>query len=156
MHARDAMTRDVLWVDPEFSLHDAAEIMKEWEIRHLPVMESGKLIGILSDRDVLLRTTLAHDGATSVAQLPVRLAMTPDPIFCKPTSSIAHVALTMVGNKIDSLPVVDDDGELVGLITSSDLMDLLAAEERGEATLADWSSLRFNVVGADAQRPPQA
>jgi acetoin utilization protein AcuB len=150
------MTRDVVWVDPEFSLHDAAEIMKEWEIRHLPVMEAGKLVGILSDRDVLLRTTLADDGATSVASLPVRLAMTPDPIFCMPTSSIAHVALTMVGKKIDSLPVVDDDGGLIGLITSSDLMDLLAAQERGEATLADWSSLHFNVVGADAQQPPQA
>jgi acetoin utilization protein AcuB len=150
------MTRDVVWVDPEFSLHDAAEIMKEWEIRHLPVMEAGKLVGILSDRDVLLRTTLADDGATRVAAVPVRAAMTPDPISCAPTSSISHVALTMVGKKIDSLPVVDDDGQLIGLITSSDLMDLLAAQERGDARLADWSSLGLRVVGAEGQQPPHA
>jgi len=128
--AESTMTREVVYVPPELSLVHAWSILQRWRIRHLPVVTGGILRGILSDRDVLLHATAAPDGSISVPEIPVALAMTPQPITCKPSTPVADVARTMIEHKIDSVIVVDDAGTLVGLVTATDLLALISVGPR--------------------------
>lgn len=123
MDAAKAMTRDVICIRPEDPLDDAWSVMSKLRIRHLPVLAGDRLVGILSDRDVLVRSQLG-DGTLFVPSIPVAEAMTPAPICCAPGARIADVADAMLDNKIDSIPVMDENEQLVGLITSSDLIAL--------------------------------
>lgn len=129
MKAAAAMTRNVVCVEPGDSLQDAYEIMTEWEIRHLPVLEGQTLVGILSDRDILIHASRGVDGMLEVESLAVSEAMTTDPITCKSSTSVTMISETMIKHKIDCVPVVDEDQQLVGLVTSSDLIELLIAKE---------------------------
>lgn len=140
MRAITAMTRDVVCVLPSDSLSDAHQIMIEWEIRHLPVLEGTRLVGILSDRDIMIRARMGDDGM-EIDDVTVGEAMTPDPITCAPGSAIASIGSAMTRHKIDSLPVVDADGALVGLVTSTDLIEILVGREEADASLP----LRFEV-----------
>jgi CBS domain-containing protein len=116
-----AMTRDVVVVPPEINLAAARRIMQRRHIRHLPVVKQGKLVGILSDRDLLQYEGAVMDGSTT----PVGAAMTPSPMTCPISTTVSRVAQMMLEHKIDSVPVVDTAGLLVGLVTSSDLLQLL-------------------------------
>lgn len=127
MKAKSAMTRNVVCVSPKDSLADAYEIMVEWEIRHLPVLAGNALVGILSDRDVILRATHSEKGIV-VPPISVEEAMTPRPLTFAISTEVAHLASTMIEHRIDSIPVVDESGALAGLVTSSDLLQLLAEE----------------------------
>jgi acetoin utilization protein AcuB len=129
MKAMQAMTRNVVCVREEDTLQAAHDLMQEWEIRHLPVTNDRKLIGIISDRDIL---PYVSDLASQ--ELGVRLVanvMTRQVLTVSPADPVSHIANVMSLYKIDCLPVVEDDGseQLVGLITSMDLVDLLREKE---------------------------
>jgi acetoin utilization protein AcuB len=121
MRTAVAMTRDVVVVPPELLVGAAREIMERSRIRHLPVVKQGRLVGILSDRDLLRYEGMDLDGV----ETPVREAMTPAPITCSLNTPVSRVAQIMLEHKIDSLPVVDQVGSLLGLVTSSDLLHIL-------------------------------
>jgi CBS domain-containing protein len=131
MKAMQAMTRNVVCVHEDDAIETARDIMKEWDIRHLPVVRDRMLVGILSDRDLLRYTNGERvTGVGQVADRTVRETMSKKPITCNPSDTISHIAGLMVDNKIDCVPVVEeDDGELVGLVTSSDMLDLLREKE---------------------------
>lgn len=78
---------------------------------------------MLSDRDVLLRSVLHEDRIDSPGV--VGEAMTPAPYVCAPDTDVADIVRTMTERKIDAMPVVDDSTQLVGLVTSTDLLLLL-------------------------------
>jgi CBS domain-containing protein len=120
------MTRDVIIVPPELTLVTAWRILTREHIRHLPVVRAGALIGMLSDRDVLARGTLAKDGTLQLEpHLLVDDAMTPTPIeTCETSTDVADLVRTMTAKKIDAIPVVKGL-RLVGLVTTSDLLTLL-------------------------------
>jgi len=121
MRTAAAMTRDVVVVAPLLDLAEARKLMERCHIRHLPVVKDGRLVGILSDRDLLRYDGLLLDNL----EVPVSAAMTHAPITCLITTTVSRVAQMMLDHKIDSVPVVDPSGLLVGLVTSSDLLQLL-------------------------------
>jgi len=133
MRTGAAMTRDVVVVPPWLHLAAARKLMQRRHIRHLPVLEEGRLVGILSDRDLLQYESVLMDDP----ETPVRAAMTPAPITCHITTTVSRVAQMMLEHKIDSVPVVDPSGLLVGLVTSSDLLHLLVES-------ADLQALPFH------------
>ena len=120
------MTRDVIVVPPELTLHAAWRVMKREHIRHLPVVRAGALFGILSDRDVLTRGTLGKDGTLHVpGGIVVGEAMTPTPLrTCETTTDVADLVRIMTEEKLDAIPIVRGL-HLVGLVTSTDLLLLL-------------------------------
>jgi len=124
MRASTTMTRRVIVTGPETSLATAWEIMTTCRIRHLPVMREGILLGILSDRDVLVRAALKGGDVVAPATA-VMDAMSPFPFVCDPSTHVADIVRTMTENKIDAMPVLDGADHLVGLITSTDLLLLL-------------------------------
>ncbi len=130
MKASRVMTVNVTCITPETPLPRAQEIMKELRVRHLPVVAQGRLVGILSDRDLLMRGSLQKDGMFSVPDMPAGLAMTVSPISCSPGTPVSRLAGLMVEHRIDSLPIVGLQNELVGLVTSTDLLALLREPEQ--------------------------
>lgn len=111
---------------------EAIRLMKENDIRHLPVLEGRKLVGIVSDRDVKeftpsKATTLdVYELHYLLSKATVADAMRRDPMRVAPEDPIERAALLMHDQKIGCLPVVDAAGEVVGILTQEDVFEALA------------------------------
>lgn len=110
--AESFIIRDVVTVSPEDSVETARAIMKEMNISGLPVVVEGKLVGIITRRDVYF----AENG-----NQVVREVMTKDVITVSPEITPQEARKIMSRYKVEKLPVVDDSGRLVGLITAKDV-----------------------------------
>ena len=121
---KDEMSRRVVYVAEDDDLTQAFASMQALEIQHVPVVREGRVVGILSDRDVLLH---AHKrrGEIEVPHTKVRDAMITDVSVCSPTTSIGSAVDLMLDRKIHCLPVINKEGSLVGIITTTDLLKLL-------------------------------
>lgn len=135
LRVRDAMTRDVITLGPEASAAEAWSICRDRGIRHIPIVEEGRLVGLVSDRD--LRDVSPprgdHEGAT-LRWVRVADMMTRNLATIHPLDTIDRVAREIHDRRIGCLPVVDE-GDLVGIVTSSDMMrtliDLVGAQGIG-------------------------
>ena len=125
MDSSDSMTRFVVVVPPETPLQLAWAIMRGRGIRHLPVVKAGALVGILSDRDILLRARAAERGGIEIPLESVATAMTTAVETCTADAAVGELAARMIALKIDAIPVVGAQGQLIGLVTSTDLLRLL-------------------------------
>lgn len=121
------MTRDVVTVPSTATVADALDMLNAHTIRHLPVVEGGKVVGILSDRDLRLAITGRPDE-TTVADV-----LTRDPVTVSPDATVETAARLLVDHNVGCVPVVED-GELVGIVTASDLLrsyvELVAGRDR--------------------------
>lgn len=132
MLIRDWMTRDVITVTPETSMMKASKLMKENGIRRLPVVDAdGKVVGIVSDRDIKeaspsKATTLdMHELYYLLSEIKIQNIMTHDPLCVSPEQTVESVALLLVERHIGGVPVVDDAGKILGIITDSDLFKVM-------------------------------
>jgi acetoin utilization protein AcuB len=122
------MTRNPATARPEDGIKDAIWKMEHGHFRHLPVVdEQGKLIGMLSDRDIrLIRPSLAftskEDAMVQLWSISVQQAAVFDPITVKQETTLKEAAELMLRWHVGGLPVVDDHGKLVGVITYTDLL----------------------------------
>jgi acetoin utilization protein AcuB len=126
LRVRDAMTREVVTVGPDTSVAEAWGLCRERDIRHLPVVEGGRLVGIVSDRDLrdVSPPRGIPDEENTLGWVRVRDIMSAELVTSHPLDTIEHAAREIYDRKIHCLPVVAD-GELVGIITSSDMMRTL-------------------------------
>jgi len=127
---KDWMTRDPIVITPETTLPEAHRIMAEHKIRRLPVVDNGKLVGIVTRGDI---REASPSDATSLsifelnyllAKLAVKQIMTRKPVTVKPGTTVERAAQIMLEHKIGGLPVVEG-GNLVGIITESDIFRML-------------------------------
>jgi len=125
------MNPNVITVDADDSMLDATKILKEHNIRHLPVLEKGKLVGVITDRDLKRAspsdaTSLeAHELLYLIANIKVREIMTKNPITVPYNYTIEEAAEILLQAKISGMPVVDKDGDVIGTITQTDLFKVL-------------------------------
>lgn len=103
-------------------LSKALEFMRSLRVRHLPVLNAGKLVGVVTDRDINL--VLGFDG-TNADKLMVSDALTPDPYFTSPTAKLDEVVSRMAESKYGCAIVIDND-KLVGIFTEVDAYRALA------------------------------
>jgi CBS domain-containing protein len=129
MKASRIMTVNVTCITPETSLPQAQRLMNQLRVRHLPVVSHGVLCGILSDRDLLTHGTL-EDGELVMPDRATVHVMTLNPITCRAGAPVSQLATLMLEHRIDSLPIVNTLNELVGLVTSTDLIALLREPEQ--------------------------
>jgi acetoin utilization protein AcuB len=131
MLVKNWMSKNVVTADVNDSMEDAMNLLREHGIRMLPVMKKGKLVGILTDRD--LKKASASD-ATSLeihellyllTRIKVKDIMTKDPITVPPDYTAEETAQVLLDSKISGAPVVDDNGQVVGTITQTDLFRVL-------------------------------
>ena len=131
MLVKNWMSKNVVSIDVNDSMRDAIRLLEKHGIRMLPVMKKRKLVGIVTDRD--LKKASASD-ATSLEghellylleKIEVKDLMTKDPITVPPDYTAEETAQVLLENKISGVPVVDDNGQVVGVITQTDLFRVL-------------------------------
>ena len=134
---RDWMTRNLVTLSPEASVAEALTLCRERRIRHIPILEEGRLVGIVSDRDLRDASPALGDAERASALQETRIGdvMTREVITADPQDSIENAAQEMYEHKIQSLPVIAEEPlvdeasavaeELLGIITSSDVMRAL-------------------------------
>lgn len=127
---RDVMVDDVLTIDAEATLMDAAQLMRDGNVGVLPVVENGRLRGIITDRDLVVRAMA--EGAVP-AMTRVGECATWDIVCARPESSIDEVMEVMADSQIGRLPVVDGDNRVIGIITLSSLALRSPKPKRDEA-----------------------
>jgi CBS domain-containing protein len=114
---RDAMTPGVETVEPSQPLREAAKLMKAGDFGSVPVVEDGRLLGVLTDRDIVVRA-VAQGLDTSTAQVG-EVAST-GPVTVEPDKDLAEALHLMAQHRVRRLPVVDD-GKLVGVLSQADV-----------------------------------
>lgn len=128
---RDWMTKNVITTRRNTSISSAHQIMRENNIRRLPVVENDKLVGLITIGDV--REASPSDATTlSIwelnylwAQLVVEKVMTENVYTVTPDAPVLDVAELMLEHKVSGIPVVDEDNKLVGVLTESDIFRML-------------------------------
>ena len=124
---RDIMQEKAVTIGEGDSLSTAEDIMRLGGVRHMPVVHGGKLVGVVSERD-LLRISLSALNASGdqerrafLQALQIGRAMSTPPIVIDPSSTIGEAARLLAEHKIGCLPVVDGE-ELIGLLTATDVL----------------------------------
>ncbi len=129
MLVRDRMNKEVVTISPSTTILEAQKIMKDKNIRRLPVVEKGNLVGIVTYNDLLeaspsKATTLSRFEITYLlSKMSVAEIMTKKVVYVKPDTPIEEAALIMNKNQIGGLPVVEN-GQVVGIITESDIFEI--------------------------------
>ena len=131
MLVKNWLSKNVVTVDVGDSMHDAMKRMKENDIRMLPVLKKGKLVGVVTDRD-LKRASASdatpldvHELLYLVSKIKVQNIMTKNPITVPQNFTVEETAEVLLKYKISGAPVVDQNGQLVGTITQPDLFRVL-------------------------------
>jgi len=117
---RDIMTPDPRVIEPGATVREAWATMKENGFRHLPVVDAGRLVGVISITDI------GRLGATvpAILERTVGQSMTPNPMTMSPDEPIESAAAQMGLHKINCLPIVEG-AKLIGIVTTYDLLDAL-------------------------------
>ncbi len=133
----DIMTANPTTVSPRNAIRTAINLMREGGYRRLPVVDRGRLVGIITDRDLRRAANSPfvvreqwYDNFI-LDHIEVGSCMTPNPLTIEPSTPIAEATRLMRNHKIGGLPVVAD-GQLVGIITETDLLDFLIELLTGE------------------------
>lgn len=114
---REVMTPGVHVAAPDQTIRDAASVMAAEDVGSLPVGENDRLIGMVTDRDIVLRAVALGLGA----QTPVREVMSEEIRYCFDDDDVSHVAQNMAELGVRRLPVVNRDKRLVGMVTLSNV-----------------------------------
>ena len=127
MVVEDRMTRRVMTLTEDQTLREAIAVMQRHRIRHLPVVADGRILGILTDRDVKRATPSLLSGVDQdqydrvLSTTRVSQVMTRNPYTVTPSTPLKDAVKVVVDRKFGALPVVEAD-MLVGIITSTDLL----------------------------------
>lgn len=115
---KDIITKKPQYVSPKTSAEEIARAMKEHNCGFMPVAENDKLIGVITDRDIVLRCTA--EGKIPAQTLACDI-MTPRVLYCFDENTLEDIALNMGENQVRRLPVVDKDKKLVGIVSLGDI-----------------------------------
>jgi len=132
MNVRDCMKSPVFTVTPDTLIDTALEKMQEKHIRRLPVVENGKLVGLVTRN--IMREAIPSSPIPltlwgfhhQLSRMKVRDVMRTDVIVVHPDDTIKEVLTLCEKHQIGTFPVVDDNGKLVGILTNTDLLHIMA------------------------------
>ena len=115
---REVMTREVTTVSPDARLSEVARIMRDEDIGSVPVAQGNELLGMITDRDIVIRAVADGDGLDQRTAADV---MTSGVQCCREDQNVGDVLKDMGDQQIRRLPVVDDEKRLVGIVSIGDL-----------------------------------
>ncbi len=137
----DIFTRAVFALKPQDSIAAARCAMERLVVRHIPVVDhEQKLVGMVSDRDVLLHSIPGELEGNRVEDGLVGDIMKLQPICCRATDKLHDAVGLLIDHRINSLPIKDHQGVLVGLVTSTDILRLV---RDSNYSMPDSISLNF-------------
>ncbi len=118
MKVKDAMHKGAEWVAPTAKLSEIAAIMKKHDIGAVPVGDHDRLIGMVTDRDIVCRAFAAGVDPT---KLTAKDVMTKGVVYCREGAELAEAISTMQKNKIRRLPVISEGKRMVGILSLGDV-----------------------------------
>ena len=121
MKINDIMTANPSFVTPDATIREAAQVMKRESVGIVPVIQSSgdrTLIGVVTDRDIAIRCVAEGKDASC----RVREAMSEDLATCTPNDDVSDAMQTMSREKVRRIPIVDERGSLVGIVSQADLL----------------------------------
>ncbi|RVQ69591.1 CBS domain-containing protein [Croceicoccus ponticola] len=118
MKVKDVMHEGASWIDPDAPLPDIAARMEKDDIGALPVGENDRLIGMVTDRDMVVRGLGHHDDPL---QLTARDVMTKPIVFCNANEDLEDAVRIMERKQIRRLPVIDEHHRMVGMLSLGDV-----------------------------------
>ena len=133
MKVRNAMHKNAEWVSPETPIVQVAKKMKELDIGSLPVGESDRLVGMITDRDIACRGF--SDGG-DVSRLTARDVMSKGIVYCTDSEDLEDAVRLMEEKKIRRLPVINGQKRMVGMLTLGDVSHAASHEMSGEVMAA--------------------
>lgn len=129
MRCREIMSAKVKTAERSTTLREVAGLMRDGDVGALPVVEDGKLVGIVTDRDIVIRAVAeGKDGST-----PIGEAMTTEIFYVRPDDFVFEAIRLMGDKQVRRIPVVGDDGALAGIIAMADI----ALEMEDEREIAE-------------------
>ena len=129
MRCNEIMTRDVQTATRDTSVRDAAVMMRDGDMGSIPVVDGGKLVGIVTDRDMVVRVLASGKGADT----PVSEAMTSELVTVRPDDYVFEAIRLMGERQVRRIPVIGENGELAGIIAIADV----ALETEDEREIAE-------------------
>jgi CBS domain-containing protein len=123
------MTRNVRTADPDMTIAEAAALLRDGDMGSVPVIRDGKLVGIVTDRDIVVRTLADGKGP----QTPISAAMSTELFTVGPDDFVFEAIRLMGDRQVRRIPVVDEDGTLAGIISMADV----ALETEDQAEIAE-------------------
>ena len=137
MKAQDIMSQNPAAVTPDTSIQEAARLMQQQDVGILPVVESTtskRLVGLVTDRDITIR--VVAEGRSNAT---VRDAMTSNAKSVRPDDSVKDVMKLMGSEQVRRIPVVDNDGRVVGIVAQADIV-LEGDDRKAEETIEKISA----------------
>lgn len=129
MKVREAMHQGARWVSPETTVPELARLMREHDIGAIPIGDNDRLIGMVTDRDIVCRALAdGRDPRT----LTARQIMTPGIVFCRDEEDLDDAARIMEEKQIRRLPVIDGNKRMVGFLSLGDLAEAGSRDLGGE------------------------
>ena len=131
MQVQNWMSKEVVTVEEQTPIIDVMHLLEEHDIRHIPVTREGKLVGMITDRDVKeaspSKTTSlkAQELYYLLAEMKAKDAMKADPITISPDETMEVAAVKMLEYKVTGIPVVTQTGDLIGIISQGDVFRVL-------------------------------
>ena len=127
--ASDLMTRQLLTIGPDDVLESLDQHMQAFQFRHLPVVEGDTLVGLITHSDLLHAfssklSKSAPEENVIIRRLPAKMIMKREVVTVRPTEPLANVAALFWQSRVGCLPVTEEDGKLVGIITEGDFVRL--------------------------------
>lgn len=133
MKVKQAMHKGVQWVAPTTPLTELAQLMRKHDIGALPVGENDRLVGMVTDRDIVCRG-LANGKDPN--KLTARDVMTPGIVYCRDQEDIDDATHLMEQKRIRRLPVIDENKRMVGMLSLGDISHCTSRDVSGEVLQA--------------------
>ncbi|HKZ96669.1 MAG TPA: CBS domain-containing protein [Hyphomicrobiaceae bacterium] len=133
MKVKEAMHTGVEWVSPSTPIYELARLMREHDIGAIPIGENDRLVGMVTDRDIVCRGLV---NGRDLSRLTARDVMTKGIVFCNADEDIDEATRTMELKQVRRLPVIDKNKRMVGILSLGDISNSCEQELSGEVLQA--------------------
>jgi CBS domain-containing protein len=133
MQVREAMHKGVEWMAPTTSLAELAQTMRKHDIGAIPIGENDRLIGMVTDRDIVVKGLANGKDASG---LTARDVMTQGIVYCRANEELGDALRIMEDKKIRRLPVLDENKRMIGMLSLGDVSSAASHELAGELASA--------------------
>ena len=147
MQIKNLMSEDLITVDKDQNLSDALKLLRKHNVSRLPVTNNKELVGIISERDIAAKLGSAKYESMPASRLHISSVMVKDVITVPQTMQLDDVARLMLDNGIGSVPVMDEDDKMVGIVSKADFVTLAVGIAFDKITVKEIMTKDLKVVG---------
>ncbi|MEE1337084.1 CBS domain-containing protein [Methanobrevibacter sp.] len=146
MQIKNLMSEDIITIDKDQNLSDALKLLRKHNVSRLPVTNNKELVGIISERDIAAKLGSSKYESMPASRLHISSVMVKDVFTVPETMQLDEVAKLMLDNGIGSVPVIDDDGKMVGIVSKADFVTLAVGIAFDKITVKEIMTKDLTVV----------